>query len=134
KIAEASKIAHALSIKLEADPQAYGKIIEGEIALKTGKASDAVRLFREAQKVSDTWLGHFDLGRAYVEAKAYTEADSQFEVCMKRRGEVTALFLDESPTFHLYPAVLYYRGRAQEGLNSPSAAQSYKAFLAIKKK
>jgi tetratricopeptide (TPR) repeat protein len=134
KIAEAGKIAKALSTKLEADPQAYAKLIEGEIALKTGKTADAVRIFQEAQKISDTWLGHFDLGRAYVEAKAYTEADSQFEICTKRRGEVTALFLDESPTFHLYPAVLYYRGRAQEGLNSPSASQSYKAFLAIKEK
>jgi hypothetical protein len=53
---------------------------------------------------------------------------------MKRCLEVIALFLYESPTFHLYPAVLYYRGRAQEGLNSPSAAQSYKAFLAVKEK
>jgi eukaryotic-like serine/threonine-protein kinase len=134
KIAEAAKIAHALAVKLEADPQAYAKLIEGEIALKSGKPSDAVRLFQEAQKISDTWLGHFDLGRAYIEAKAYPEADSQLEICMKRRGEVTALFLDESPTYHFFPAVFYYRGRAQEGLNSPSATQSYKAFLAIKEK
>jgi eukaryotic-like serine/threonine-protein kinase len=134
KIVEAGKIAKALSARLEADPQAYAMLIEGEIALKTGKAPDAVRFFQEAQKISDTWLGHYDLGRAYVEAKAYTEADSQLEICMKRSGEVTALFLDESPTFHLYPAVLYYRGRAQDGLSSPSAAQWYKAFLAIKEK
>ncbi len=134
KIDDAGKIAKTLSVRLEADPQAYAKIIEGEILLKTGKIPDAVRAFQDAQKISDTWLGHFDLGRAYVEAKAYTEADSQFETCVKRRGEVTALFLDESPTFHLYPPVLYYRGRAQEGLGSPSAAQSYKAFLAIKEK
>jgi serine/threonine protein kinase/tetratricopeptide (TPR) repeat protein len=131
---EAAKIAKALSGRLEADPQAYAKIIEGEISLKTGKIPDAVRAFQDAQKISDTWLGHFDLGRGYVEAKAYTEADSQFEICVKRRGEATALFLDESPTFHLYPLVLYYRGRAQEGLGSPSATQSYKAFLAIKDK
>ncbi len=134
KIEDAGKIAKTLSARLEADPQAYAKVIEGEIFLKTGKAGDAVRSFQEAQKISDTWLGHFDLGRAYVEAKAYPEADAQFEICTKRRGEVTALFLDESPTFHLYPPVLYYRGRAQEGLGSPNASQSYKAFLAIKEK
>jgi hypothetical protein len=28
--------------------------------------------------------------------------------------------------------VYYYLGRAQEGLNSPAAAESYKAFVAIK--
>ena len=134
QISEAVKIAKALSERLEADPRAYAMLIEGEIALKSGKTTDAVHLFEEAQRISDTWLGHFDLGRADVEAKAYTEADSQFEICTKRRGEVTALFLDESPTFHLYPPVLYYRGLAQDGLNSPSAAQWYKAFLSIKEK
>jgi hypothetical protein len=53
---------------------------------------------------------------------------------LKRRGEATALFLDESPTYHLFPPVYYYLGRAQEGLKSPAAADSYKTFLAMKEK
>jgi hypothetical protein len=53
-------------------------------------------------------------------------------VCLKRRGEATALFLDESPTYHLFPPVYYYLGRAQQGLKSPAAGDSYKTFLGMK--
>jgi hypothetical protein len=42
--------------------------------------------------------------------------------------------LDEVPTYRLVPPVYYYLGRAQEGLKSPAAADSYKTFLAIKEK
>jgi hypothetical protein len=65
---------------------------------------------------------------------AFTEAYSELEVCLKRRGEATAAFLDEVPTYRLFPAVYYYMGRAQEGLKSPAAADSYRTFLQIKQK
>jgi hypothetical protein len=32
------------------------------------------------------------------------------------------------------PAILYYLARAQEGLNSPAAVETYKTFLSIKEK
>jgi hypothetical protein len=79
-------------------------------------------------------MARFDSARAYIEAGAFAQAYSELEVCLKRRGEATALFLDESPTYHLFPPVYYYLGRAQEGLKSPSAADSYKTFLAMKAK
>jgi len=44
------------------------------------------------------------------------------------------VFLDEVPTLRYLPAVYYHMGRAQEGLKSPGAADSYRAFLAIKEK
>ena len=77
-------------------------------------------------------MGRFDLGRAYVALEAYAQAGSELETCIKRRGEATALFLDEVPTYHLFPPVYYYLGRAQEGLKSPAAAESYKTFLGLK--
>jgi hypothetical protein len=77
-------------------------------------------------------MGHFDAGRAYVELGAFAEADSELETCQKRRGEATALFLDESPTYYVFPSVYYYLGRAQEGLKSSAATDSYKAFIEIK--
>ncbi len=117
---------------LEADPQAYGKLIEGEIQLKHGKPQAALKLFLESRKLADTWMDRFDAGRAYVEAGAFAEAGSELEACIKRRGEATALFLDESPTYHLFPPVYYYLGRAQEGLKSPAAVESYKIFLGLK--
>jgi hypothetical protein len=63
-------------------------------------------------------------------AEAYTE----LEECLKRRSESLSLFLDDIPTYRFFPSVYYYLGRAQEGLNSPAAAESFQAFLAIKSK
>ncbi len=130
--AKALAIAHDFGSRLDADPQAYGKLIEGEIQLKRGRPQEALKSFLESRKIADTWMGRFDAGRAYVEAGAFAEAESELEICQKRRGEVTALFLDESPTYYLFPPVHYYLGRAQEGLKSPAASESYQTFIAIK--
>ncbi len=93
-----------------------------------------MNVFQQAQKIGDTWLGHFDLGRAYLDGGAFTEASSEFDVCLKRRGEATSIFLDDVPSYHYLPAVYYYQGRAREGLKSPGAAESYKTFLGMKEK
>ena len=121
-----------LGQRLEAEPQVYAKLIAGEAQLKRGNARDAIGTFQDAQKLSDTWLGHFDLGLAYLAASAFTEASSEFDVCLNRRGEATSVFLDDVPSYHLLPPLYYYQGRAREGLHSSGAAESYKAFLAIK--
>ena len=123
-----------LSSSLDPDSQAYGKLLEGETALKRGDAKRAIALFLEGQRLADTWLGRLDLGRAYIEAGAFTEADSELEKCLKRRGEASAVYLDDVPTFRALPPVYYYLGRAQEGLKSPAAAKSYNNFLSIKEK
>ena len=122
-----------LSGRLDPDSQAYGKVLEGEMSLKRGDAKRAIALLLDAQKLSDTWIGRLDLGRAYVEAGAFTEADSELENCLKRRGEASAIYLDDVPTFRKLPPVYYYLGRAQEGLKSAAAVESFKTFLAIKK-
>jgi tetratricopeptide (TPR) repeat protein/predicted Ser/Thr protein kinase len=131
---KALQLVAPLAQKLEAEPQVYAKLIAGEAQLKKGNARDALNSFQEAQKLADTWLGHFDLGRAYLDAGAFTEASSEFDDCLKRRGEATSLFLDDVPSYHVLPPVYYYQGRAREGLNSPGAAESYKTFLSIKEK
>jgi len=131
---KALSLVRRLAAQLEPDPQAYAKLLEGEMALKHHKPQDALKLFQEARQTADTWLGRFDLGQAYLDAGAFAEADSEIEMCLKRRGEATALFLDEVPTYHLFPPLYYYLGRAQEGLKSPAAAESYRNFLAVKDK
>ena len=123
-----------LSSKLQADARAYAKILEGETLLAEKKPREAVEKIRAAQALADTWLGHLDLGRAYLEESAFAEASSEFDICLKRRGEATAVFLDDRPTYHLLPQVYYYLGRVQEGLKSPGAAQWYRTFLTIKQK
>jgi len=132
--AKARELAAGLSSEVQAEPQAYGKLIEGETDLHSGGSKDAVKLFTEANGLLDTWIGRFDLGRAYLESGALTEADSEFDRCLKRRGESLALFLDEVPTYGYLPPVYYYQGRVREGLKNPGFAEYYKKYLDIRGK
>ena len=79
-------------------------------------------------------LVHFDLARTYLEAKASTEAYAEFDTCIKRRGEATAVFLDDVPSYRYFPPVYYYLGLTQDALKSPAAAQSFNTLLSIKEK
>jgi len=131
---QALVLANGLKASLETDGQAYAKLIEGEAELAHHQPRNALQFFEDAKKVADTWTGRLDLARAYIELHRFAEADAELETCLKRRGEATALFLDESPTYYLFPPVYYYRGRAQEGVKSPTAAESYRTFLKLKGK
>jgi tetratricopeptide (TPR) repeat protein len=130
----AAVIADGLRKNIDADPKMYGSLLLGEIALKQGDAPAALEHLHEAQKLGDTWLGRYALGRALLAAERYPEAESEFETCLKRQGEATAVFLDELPTFRLVPAVHYYMGLVYEGLkNDRGAADSFRKFLELKK-
>lgn len=131
---KARAISSALATELPAEPRAYARMVDGLISLKEGDPRQAVRLLSEANGLLDTWLGHLELGRAYLELGAFTQADSEFDRCLKRRGEALALFLDEEPTYGRFPPVYYYQGRAREGLNSTGYADSYRAYLDIRGK
>jgi len=128
----ASEIAMDLGGRLTQEPQAYAKLIEGEIKIKRGQMVEAINLFQESRNLVDMWLTHLSLGKAYLEADAFTEAYSEFEECLKRRGEASAIFLNDIPSYRYFPQVYYYLGRAQEGLGSTAASESYQKFLKIK--
>ena len=131
---KARAVAAGLASELQGEPQAYAKVIEGMLALQAQDARRAVQLLTEATTLLDTWIGHFELGRAYLMAGAFPQADSEFERCIKRRGEAMALFLDEEPTYAFFPPVYYYQGRVREGLKSAKSAESYQAYLDIRGK
>src|SRR5262249_4715486 len=133
-LAKARAVAAALSSELQPTPQVYGKVLEGAIALRSGDARLAVKVLTEASAQLDTWIGRFDLGRAYLAAGAYTQADSEFDRCLKRRGEAIPLFLDEEPTAGYLPPVYYYQGRVREELKTAAFAESYRTYLAIREK
>jgi hypothetical protein len=129
---QAELIAGSLATRLEPDPQAYGRLVLAELALQRKDARRAIEYAREAQKLSDTWLGRTILGRAYLAARAYPEAYSELEAALKRRGEATAIYLDDVPTYRHLAPVHYAMGLAQEGLRSPAAITSFKTYLSIK--
>jgi hypothetical protein len=121
----------AASQDLSGEPQAHGKIIEGLIALETGKPADAIKMLTAANELLDTWLGHFDLGRAFLAAGAFVRADSEFDICITRRGEALSL-VDEGPTFGYFPVVYYYQGRVREEMKTAGYADAYKQYLAMR--
>ncbi len=130
--ARAKKLADSLGSELQAEPQAYAKLILGDAALKERDPRPAIQLFNDAKGLMDSWLAHFDLGRAYLDADAFTEADSEFDRCISRRGEALELFMDDNPTYSYLPPVYYDQGRDREGLKSPGFADSYRTYLSIR--
>src|SRR5262249_37033072 len=96
-------LASGLASELQAEAQAYAKLIDGETALKDGNAKEAIKSFSDGNNLLDTWIGRFGLGRAYLDAGAFPQADSEFDRCIKRRGEAILLFMDEAPSYGYFP-------------------------------
>jgi len=132
EIDRARALIAGLASELQAEPQAYAKMVEGRIALKNGDPREAIKVLTEANALLDTWIGHFDLGQAYFEADAMPQADAQFDRCLRRRGEALALFLDEEPTYGFFPPVYYYQGRIREALKNAGFAESYREYLTLR--
>jgi tetratricopeptide (TPR) repeat protein len=129
--ARARPLIESLATELQAEPRAYARILEASLALEQGNARQAIVALNEANGLLDTWIGHVDLGRAYLMAGAFPQADSEFDRSIARRGEALSIFLDEEPTFASFPPVYYFQGLAREGLKT-GAADSYAAYLAIR--
>jgi tetratricopeptide (TPR) repeat protein len=129
----AQELTAELDKRLQPQARAYVKLIEGEMAGRGGKSADAVEAFGAAVKLADLWLARFALGVAYVQADHYAEGLRELEACQKRRGEATAVFLDDVPTFRYLAVLPYWLARAQEGVGQkPAAAENYKKYIALR--
>jgi eukaryotic-like serine/threonine-protein kinase len=133
QVKKAAPLAAQLLKEAQPEPQAYGHLLESMMAVAAKEPAAALKHATEANALLDTWIGHFELGRAYLASKQYPQADSEFDRCMKRKGEALALFLDEEPTYAYFPMVYYYQGLVREGMKL-SATESYRAYLAIREK
>jgi serine/threonine protein kinase/tetratricopeptide (TPR) repeat protein len=131
-VEKAIDLSRKLGQRFEPDPRAYGKLIEGELQMRKGDFRQAVRTLEDARTIADTWLGRFDLGRAYLGAGAYTDADTELDTCLNRKGEATSVFLNDKPSWRYFVPIYYYEGRAQQELMSPGAADNYRKYLAIR--
>ena len=66
-------------------------------------------------------------------AEAFTEADAEFDACMTRQGEATAVYLDDVPTWRMIAPVYYYRGISRTALKSTAgAAEAFRTFVEFK--
>ena len=119
-----------LASETQAESRAYGKILEANLALRDKNAGEAIRLLGEANDLLDLWIGHFDRGLAYLEDGKFAQADSEFDQCIKRRGDALP-FGDAQPAFGYFPHVLP-PGRAREGLKTVRYAESCRRYLEIR--
>jgi eukaryotic-like serine/threonine-protein kinase len=127
----AKKLIDSLSNELAPEPKVYAKILEGEMAMKQNQVREAIEIFRAANSTIDTWIGRFDLGRAYLAANMFTEASSEFDLAMKRRGEALEL-MDDGPTYSYIPPVYYYNARVLEALKSSGASDAYRKYVELR--
>ena len=105
EVAETKKIADRLRGDLQPQSRAYARMLDGLLALREKHAVEAVDALKSALGFADLWLVRYVLGEAYLAAGYPAEAKSEFEACVKRRGEVTALFLDDTPTYRYYAPI-----------------------------
>jgi tetratricopeptide (TPR) repeat protein len=124
-LGKAKEIAAVLATRVDMQNRTSTQILEAELALEAGRPKDAIVLLDAAQQSIDTWLGTFDLGVAYLAAGAYPHAHEAFSACVQRRGELGILLA-------LLPPTWYQLGRAQEGLHSPAAADSYRMYISAR--
>jgi tetratricopeptide (TPR) repeat protein len=131
--AQALAVAKPLVDAVDAESRALGALATGEALLAGGKARDALLSFQEAQKLADTWLGRVAMARAYLELKMFAEAGSELDRAWTRRGEATAVFMDDIPSWRVTAPLHYYQGLARAGSgNTAGAAEAFKTFTAIK--
>ncbi len=95
--------------------------------LKSNSAREAITHAARANELIDSWVGHFLLGRGYLQTKQFVQADSEFDRCIKRRGELLAY-----DRFGCLPSAHFYQGVARQGLNSDGFAESYGTYLRIR--
>ena len=129
----ARELAAELDKSLSPETQALGLTLAGEMQLVNRDARGAIAAFQQALKLADAWQTRYLLGRAYLEGGASAEAESEFDACLRRRGEATAVYLDDVPTWRLIAPVYYYLGVARANLkNGTGAAEAFRTFLAFK--
>ena len=131
---KALALAESMSRGLEPEPRAYSKLIQGEIEQNNDRIQEAIALYQEAQSILDTWIGRFILGKAYLEIEVFPDAHSSLDSCLEHSGEAASVFFEDNPTFHVVAPIHYYLGRAQQGLGSSAAAESYQRYISLMEK
>ena len=132
--AEAARvIAEELVSDLQPQKRAYGAMIQGVIASVEGRHAEALDALTAATRLSDFWIVRFELGRAYLRAGAFAEALDEFSRAEQRKGEASAVFLDDLPTWRYVADLPYWRARAQQEVGmSHAARESYRVYLALR--
>ena len=134
-IEKPTEIAASLTNQLQPRTRAYGTLIDGLIAHSDGRAVEAIEKLSAALELADLWLVRFYLGKIYLDAGYFAEAIDEFIICMERRGEAAALFLDDISTYRYVAPVYYWLGRAEAELGmGASAKDRFRQFIELRPK
>lgn len=130
----ARQLATALDQALATEARALGLALTGEIHLvASNDARAAIGALQQSLKLADAWQTRYLLGRAYLAAGQFAEATSEFDACIDRKGEATAVHLDDVPTWRMIAPVYYYQGVARAALKSATGAtEAFRTFVAFK--
>jgi serine/threonine protein kinase/predicted Zn-dependent protease len=134
KSERALELARGLEGKIPPQIRSYAGVIKGDVLLHDGRIPQAIDELQAAEKLHDSWVVHTLLGQAYQAAEQYPEAQKEWELCVKRRGEAADVFIADTSSMRYLAPAYYWLGRAQEKLGGPSAgADSYRRYLDIRK-
>jgi tetratricopeptide (TPR) repeat protein len=129
----AGAIAERLSNQLQPQRRAYGAMLVALLELAAGNTVNAVDTLNAALELSDLWLIRLQLGKAYLQAGYAAEALAEFEAARSRRGEASAIFLDDVPTFRYLAELPYWTALAQLEIGMTDAArQNLESFLELR--
>ncbi len=129
----AAAIADELSSGLQPQNRAYGAMIKGVMHSLEGRHAQALDALMGATQLADFWLVRLELGKAYLRAGSFAEALDEFNTCESRRGEASAVFLDDLPTWRYTADLPYWRARAQQEIGMEHAArENYRAYLDVR--
>jgi tetratricopeptide (TPR) repeat protein len=120
----AQAIADGLKENLQPQNRSYARLIEGMIALQGGDAVAAVESISAGIDLADLWLLRFYRGIAYFEAGFAAEALDEFTTCNERRGEASALYLDDLPTYRYMAPLPQWMASAEQQLGMSGGVQN----------
>jgi tetratricopeptide (TPR) repeat protein len=98
-VARSQALIQDLVGRVSSQSRAYAYILQAERSIALGSVGEAMDALAAARKLADVWLGRLVSGIAYETFGHRVEARDEFDTCMRRLGEVTAVFLDDVPTF-----------------------------------
>jgi tetratricopeptide (TPR) repeat protein/tRNA A-37 threonylcarbamoyl transferase component Bud32 len=133
RLPRAKELATELEKSLVPDTQTLGMLLRGEIQIIDNDIRGAVATLQASTRIADTWMAHYLLGRAYLQAGEFTDADREFDICERRKGEATAVHIDDVPTWRLIAPVHYYTGVTRAALKRATAADALRAFVELKR-
>ena len=132
---EAADVAAELGRLPQATARAHEKLLTADIALTQKRNADAQLALDQGLELANLWMVRFASGIARVQSGNFPSAMQDLREALSRRGEATAVFLDDVPSIRYLAPVHYWLGRALEGMgpnNRDQALQSYRTFLTLR--